>query len=273
MSHQTQRKTSFFVFSYVFLLVFLAACSGTPSAADDVKFPDGVTQFTYKVVHTYPHDTQAFTQGLVFENGILFEGTGRYGQSSVREVDLQTGDVKRIQNLKSQYFGEGITILANRLIQLTWTTNIGFVYDRDSFQQLSTFSYPTEGWGLTHDGKRLILSDGTARIYFYDPETFEQTGFIDVFDGNSPITNLNELEYIDGNIYANVWQTDRIAVISPESGRVTAWIDLTGLLKASERSESGAVLNGIAYDKSNGRLFVTGKLWPKLFEIELVPNS
>lgn len=257
---------------YAFLTLFsgflLHACGNSPGSPDE---PSPVQRFTYKVLHVFPHDNQAFTQGLVYDAGVLYESTGRYGQSSLRRVALETGDVQKIQPLKSQFFGEGLTLLDGKLYQLTWLSHTGFVYDRSTFEQLQTFSYPTEGWGLTHDGTRLILSDGTSTLYFYDPQNLQQTGRLAVTDENDePVTNLNELEYVDGEIYANVWLTDKIAIISPESGRVTGWIDLSGLLSAAERASSD-VLNGIAYDENAGRLFVTGKLWPKLFEIELVP--
>jgi glutamine cyclotransferase len=225
--------------------------------------------YTYTVVATFPHDPQAFTQGLVFDNGLLYEGTGLNGRSSLRRVDLETGEVLQQVDLASQYFGEGITVFGEKLYQLTWQSQKGFVYDKTTFALREEFAYPTEGWGITHDGQRLIMSDGTNRLRFWEPETLEETGFVDVFDGGSPIARLNELEYIAGEVFANIWQTDRIARIDPESGRVTAWIDLSGLLSPQERAVAD-VLNGIAYLADEDRLFVTGKLWPKLFEIRLV---
>lgn len=226
--------------------------------------------YTYRVVNSFPHDTEAFTQGLVFENGTLFEGTGLYGRSTLREVELETGVVLRSLSLASQYFGEGITIYQDRVIQLTWRSNTGFVYDKDSFQLLQTFRYPTEGWGITHDGVRLIVSDGTSTLYFWDPVTFEEIGRIEVHDQDGPVSRLNELEYVRGEVFANVWQTDRIARINPQTGRVTGWINLEGLLDSEEGVASAGVLNGIAYDAENNRLFVTGKRWPKLLEISLI---
>ena len=228
---------------------------------------------TYKLVNSYPHDPSAFTQGLVFEEGFIYEGTGVKGQSTLRKVDLQTGDVLLIHELPKKYFGEGITIYGDRIIQLTWRSNIGFVYDKESFRQIDEFSYPTEGWGITHDGDRLILSDGTATLYFMDPDSFEITGQIDVRDDDGPVALLNELEYILGEVYANVWQTDTIVRIDPQTGRVIGWIDLAGLLDSEESEEPVDVLNGIAYDPSDDRLFVTGKLWPSLFEIDVVPGN
>ena len=225
---------------------------------------------TYRVVNSYPHDAQAFTQGLVFADGHLYESTGLEGQSSLRMVNVETGKVEQQLPMPAQYFAEGLTTWGSTLIQLTWTSHIAFVYDRFSFRQLRTMSYPWEGWGLTQDGKSLILSDGTAKLRFLDPETMKERRHITVTDRGRPVDQLNELEYIKGEIYANVWHTDRIARISPATGKVLAWIDLTGLLNAGEKSTEEAVLNGIAYDAANDRLFVTGKLWPKIFEIKVV---
>jgi glutamine cyclotransferase len=231
---------------------------------------DNTPVYTYNIVNTYPHDRNAFTEGLVFEDGFLYEGTGLYGNSSLRKVELETGDILQIRELSDEFFGEGITIYGDKIIQLTWQSHIGFVYDKNSFELLQEFNYSTEGWGITYDGTRLIMSDGTSTLHFLNPETFEEIGQLEVFDNNGPVTKLNELEYVQGEIYANVWQTDRIAIIAPETGRVIGWIDLRGLLTAEDRSEPVDVLNGIAYDADNDRLFVTGKLWPKLFEIQLI---
>jgi glutamine cyclotransferase len=229
-------------------------------------------QSGYKVVHTYPHDPSAFTQGLVFYDGYLYEGTGMVGHSSVRKVELSSGKVVQKIDLPAPYFGEGIVLWKDKLIELTWQSKIGFVYDRATFKQLRTFTYNREGWGITQDGKRLIMSDGSATLYFWDPETLREIGHLDVVDKGAPVQNLNELEFINGEIYANVWQTDRIARISPATGHVIGWIDLTGLLTAAERRGTD-VLNGIAYDGKLGRLFVTGKRWPKLFEIQVATTS
>jgi glutamine cyclotransferase len=234
--------------------------------------PDaGVTPvYTYKIINAYPHDPGAFTQGLVFEDGFLYEGTGLYGRSSLRKVELKTGKVLQIRNLSDQYFGEGITIFLDKIIQLTWQSRVGFVYRKENFDVMSQFHYSTEGWGITHDGVHLIMSDGTSTLYFLDPETFEVVNHVDVHDGTTPVTNLNELEYIRGEVYANVWQTDFIVQIDPQTGDVVGWIDLEGLLPPGEHGTRVDVLNGIAYDVKHDRLFVTGKLWPTLFEIELV---
>ena len=232
--------------------------------------PDPVTVATYRIVNTYPHDRSAFTQGLVFADDFLYEGTGLRGHSSLRKVDLKTGNILRVRQLPAQLFGEGITIYGNRVIQLTWRARVGFVYNRETFQLLDTFTYPTEGWGITHDGRSLIMSDGTSTLYFLDPQTFQEVHRLEVHTRHGPVSRLNELEYVQGEIYANVWQTDRIAKISPETGEVIGWIDLEGLLRPEDRDRRVDVLNGIAYDVKNDRLFVTGKLWPKLFEIELI---
>lgn len=228
---------------------------------------------TYRVVHVYPHDDSAFTQGLVFVGGMLYESTGLKGQSSLRMVDLQSGRVLQKHDLPAQYFGEGLTDWKNDLIQLTWQAHLGFVYDRFSFRVLRTFTYPWEGWGLTHDSQHLILSDGTSVLHLLDPITFRSVGKITVTDQGKPVLNLNELEYIHGEIYANVWQTDEIARISPKTGKVSAWINLVGLLPTSERQNPDAVLNGIAYDGKRNKIFLTGKLWPKLFEIDVMSES
>lgn len=228
---------------------------------------------SYRIVHTYPHDNSAFTQGLVMVDGVLYEGTGLNGRSSVRAVDLSTGRVIQSVRIPAKYFGEGLTDWGSNLIELTWMAHRGFVYDRFSLHMVRTFEYKGEGWGLTHDRRHLIMSDGTPVLRFLDPMTFRVVRTLSVSDGGRPVKDLNELEYIHDEIYANVWQTDRIARISPETGKVIAWIDLSGLLPADERTDGNAVLNGIAYDEKNDRLFVTGKLWPKLFEIKLVPDA
>lgn len=227
---------------------------------------------TYQVVHSYPHDPKAFTQGLIFVDGHLYESTGLEGRSSLRMVDLSSGQVLQNFSLSPDYFGEGLTDWGSNLIQLTWVSHKAFVYDRFSFRLLKTLSYEGEGWGLTHDGKQLILSDGTPYLRFLDPDTFRVLRKLRVMDeSGKPVENLNELEYIRGEIYANVWQTNQIARISPQSGKVLGRIDLSGLLDESQLQGNGAVLNGIAYDATGDRLFVTGKLWPKLFEIRIVP--
>lgn len=229
--------------------------------------------YGYEVIEEYPHDPNAFTQGLILVDGVLYEGTGRRGQSTLRRVDLESGEVLQGVRLPDQFFGEGITLFNDRIYQLTWTSNTGFIFDPESFDLIRTFTYPTEGWGLTHNGEQLIMSDGTENLYFLDPETLERTDQVTVTANGAPVNMLNELEYIDGLVYANIWQTDRIAKIDPSTGEVTAWIDMTGLFPAENRTDPQAVLNGIAYDTETDRLYVTGKLWPSLFWVEMIPPS
>jgi glutaminyl-peptide cyclotransferase len=235
--------------------------------------PASAPVYGYRVVRSYPHDPQAFTQGLTYHEGFLYEGTGLVGRSSIRKVRLETGEVLQIRHLAEPYFGEGIAIWQDSLIQLTWRSEIGFVHDLATFEPRRTFRYTGEGWGLTHDGTRLIMSDGSATgtLRLLDPATFRESGRLTVRDGGIPVKGLNELEFVKGEIYANVWNTDRIARISPKTGQVTGWIDLRGLLDPREAAGVD-VLNGIAYDAAADRLFVTGKLWPRLFEIQLVPR-
>lgn len=228
----------------------------------------------YTVVRSYPHDRAAFTQGLEYRDGFLYEGTGQVGRSSLRRVKLETGEVVQRYDVPQPFFGEGITVLNQQIFQLTYTTQTGFVYDRSSFKVLRSFAYPGQGWGMTNDGKQIYMSDGTSQIRVWDPATLKEIRRIDVKDGARPVTDLNELEYVRGEIYANVWHTDRIARISPADGRVLGWIDLTSLVPRAERpSDPEAVLNGIAYDAAGDRLFVTGKLWPKIYEIKLVQKK
>ena len=241
-------------------LVFLAA--SVTQAADG-----------YRVVHAYPHDQHAFTQGLIYLDGHLYESTGIQGQSTLREEDLDTGRLVRMQIVSDKYFAEGLTDWNNTLIQLTWQSHIALVYDRATFRLLRTCKYSGEGWGLAHDAKSLILSDGTANLRFFDPESLKELRHITVKDNGKPVTQLNELEFIHGQIYANVWHTDRIARISPANGRVLGWIDLKGLMPRDQLSSDEAVLNGIAFDSEHDRLFVTGKLWPKVFEIAIASTK
>ena len=244
--------------------IFLLNNNSDPSDPETIHY-------TYNIINVYPHNESAFTQGLVFENGVLYEGTGLYGQSSLRRVELETGNVTQLISLPNQLFGEGITIFGGKIVQLTWISGKGFVYDKNSFELLQTFEYSTDGWGITHNGTSLIMSDGTATLYFLDPETFQTIDQIEVYD-EEPVTQLNELEYINGRVYANIWHEDKIAIINPQTGQVTGWIDLEGIRDLVNQVTSD-VLNGIAYDQNANRLFVTGKLWSKLFEIELVPTQ
>jgi glutamine cyclotransferase len=226
----------------------------------------------YRVVASFPHDSRAFTQGLVYAGGELYEGTGLYGQSTLRRVALASGEVRQSAALDPRLFGEGIAIIADRVYQLTWKERVCLVYERETFQRLNTLRYETEGWGLASHGGRLIMSDGSSRLVWRDPESFAALGAIDVRAGRKPVGLLNELEVVDGEIWANIWQRDRIARIDPETGNVVGWIDLSGLLPAEDRRQAD-VLNGIAHDPGRDRLFVTGKLWPTLFAIEIVSRT
>jgi glutamine cyclotransferase len=224
---------------------------------------------TYKVVHVYPHDPQAFTQGLVYLDGVFYEGTGLKGRSSIRKVRVENGEVLQIATVDAQYFGEGIAVVGEKLFELTWQAGTGFIYDRATFRRTGSFSYHGEGWGLTYDGTHLIMSDGSEWLRFLDPATLKETGRVMVKDGTRNVTQLNELEYVKGEVLANIWQSDTIARIAPKTGQVTGWIDMHGLLDPRD-AQGVDVLNGIAYDAARDRLFVTGKLWPKVFEIQIV---
>jgi glutaminyl-peptide cyclotransferase len=225
-------------------------------------------------VHAYPHDPTAFTEGLFYDGGFLYESTGLEGHSSIRKTRLETGEVVQKRDLVPTYFGEGIVRWKDHLIQLTYKTEAGFVYDFNTFDLQRRFEYPGEGWALTHDGKRIIMSDGTPELRFWDPETLKEIGRITVSDQGEPVKNVNELEWIKGEIFANVWMTDRIIRIDPGTGKVVGRIDLTGILSPTDQLGAQAdVLNGIAYDAARDRIFVTGKKWPKLFEIRLVKKA
>ncbi|MGZ3634419.1 MAG: glutaminyl-peptide cyclotransferase [Syntrophales bacterium] len=277
---------------FIVICAFILASSGIFVVCEDFPFPIGSTSPGYassldtslnlaaidtsgttlhnvRVVNVYPHDPAAFTQGLTFHNGYLYEGTGILGQSSIRKVELKTGRVLKHQSLAAEHFGEGIAICRNKLIQLTWQSHIAFVYDLQSFRLLKTFSYPMEGWGITCYGNYLIMSDGTAVLRFLDARTYKMVKQIEVRDRGNILPNINELEFIKGEIYANVWGTGYIVRISPRTGRVLGWIDLRDLYRYVGMGRNIDVLNGIAYDEKGDRLFVTGKYWPNLFEIRL----
>lgn len=255
----------------------LAGTSGARGAsahAGDARAAaiDGPPNLGYRVVATFPHDDRAFTQGLVYVDGRLYESTGLRGRSSVREVDMESGVILRARPLADRFFGEGLAAVGDRLVQLTWVSREGFVYDRESLLTKGRFRYATEGWGLTHDGSRLIMSDGSANLYLLDPERFTEIARIAVHDRGEPVSSLNELEYVAGSIYANIWPTSRIARIDLGTGQVTGWLDLSELARANQGLEGDRVLNGIAYDTDSGRLLVTGKLWPRLYLIEVLPE-
>ena len=250
----------------IFLLCLLAALA---SSCPEKQETAGTPLFGCEIVKTYPHRTSAFTQGLAIDEGFLYEGTGTYGQSTLCRIELETGRVLQRSHLPDHMWGEGITLFGNRIYQLTWRSHTGFVYDKRTFKPLQRFDYPGEGWGLTHDGRDLIMSDGSATLTFLDPNSLDPRRTIIVTDGNQPVTHLNELEYIDNQIYANVWRTNDLVAIEPETGHVTARIDLSDLKDREPRAD---VLNGIAYDPLGRRLLVTGKYWSKLYEIKIVPK-
>ena len=254
------------------LFTVLLLIPGLAGQSSKKSPPKSVPEYTYKVVNTFPHDPNAYTQGFVYQERFFYEGTGLNGRSSLRKVRVDSGEVVQQLDLPSEYFGEGIAVLGGKIFQLTWKSETAFVYDEKTFRRLSQFSYPGEGWGLTTDGRDLYLSDGTAEIRVLDPATFKEKRRIKVHDGSTPVTELNELEVVGPEIFANVWQTDRIARISPQTGKVLGWIDLSEILSPVYRRDRDAVLNGIAYDPKGRRLFVTGKLWPNVFQIQLIPK-
>jgi glutamine cyclotransferase len=259
-----------------FLLTLLAAVATAQAQAADrpPAHPAAIPIYTYQVLHVYPHDPRAFTQGLFYLNGFLYESTGLEGHSSLRKVRLETGEVLKRVELSPELFGEGSTFWDNHVLTLTWTSHVGFVFNLDTFALEQRFSYEGEGWGLTRNDKEVILSDGTAELRFLDPKNLLETHRVRVTANGKPIDQLNELEWVKGEVFANIWQTDRIARIDPRTGKVVGWIDLTGLLSPADRIAGYTdVLNGIAYDAATDRLFVTGKLWPKLFEIRLVKKA
>jgi glutamine cyclotransferase len=261
------------VFLSVAIFLAIASFALVPSfAADSVVNQTQSSQapvFGYKIINVYPHDRTAFTEGLVYDGKTLYESTGLYDNSTLRQVDLITGRILKLYRLPDELFGEGLTLWADQLIQLTWQSGIGFVYDKKSFNQTRSFSYSREGWGITSDGQRLIMSDGSDTLYFLNPDTFEDTGSIRVMENGNPVNQLNELEYIKGKVYANIYLTSKIAIISPSTGEVTGWIDLQGLVDRENGLGDVDVLNGIAYEADRDLLIVTGKLWPELFEIKI----
>jgi glutamine cyclotransferase len=240
-------------------------------AGGQYRAPSRYTNYTYEIVRSWPHDPAAYTQGLVYHQGALYESTGLVGASSLRKVELESGAVLKKVDVPPPYFAEGLAIFEGRAFQLTWQHNQGLIYDLSSFQLLDALDYQNEGWGLTQDGRSLIMSDGTDQLRFLDPATYQIQRSVQVLDRGLPVSRINELEFIKGSIYANIWLTDEIIMINPQTGQVTGKIDLGGLLKPADRTPSTDVLNGIAYDAAGDRLFVTGKNWPLLFEIKLIP--
>jgi glutamine cyclotransferase len=259
----------------VVLLIVLLLREGSPNEPITASNNNQATsdaraqQVSYEVVSSYPHDPTSFTQGLLWHDGALYESTGLKGESKMRRLELPSGRVLKETRLASEFFGEGLALVDNRLIQLTWQSHKGFVYDRETFRQLQEFTYDTEGWGLTYDGKNLILSDGSSSLFYVDPQTFKPIRKLAVTMNGKPLTELNELEFIEGEIWANVWQTDMIVRIDPSTGRVTSFLNLKGILAPSDKTGREDVLNGIAYDADKKRIFITGKLWPRIFEIRV----
>jgi glutaminyl-peptide cyclotransferase len=249
-------------------IAILLCATGMPAPAQ------APARYKFEVIHSFPHDAAAFTQGLEYRNGFLYEGTGLQGRSSLRKVRLETGEIVRRIDLSPEFFGEGITLVGNEVLQVTWQSETGFVYRLSDFGLLRRFTYKGEGWGLTSDGRgEVFMSDGSSEIRVLDAKTLSEKRRIRVRDGESPVDQLNELEFVEGEIFANVWLTDRIARISPATGKVTGWIDMRGIDGPTDREVTGAVLNGIAYDSAAKRLFVTGKMWPRVFEIRLIPAN
>jgi glutamine cyclotransferase len=245
----------------------------TRGSADAAQTTGSTATSGYEIVAIHPHDTNAYTQGLFWHDGYLYEGTGRYGTSWLRKVDPDSGEVLQQASLPAEYFGEGIALLGARIFQLTWLSKRGFVYDAASLERIGEFAYDTEGWGLTTDGEQLIISDGSENLFFFDPPTQEVTRTVRVHENGQPVRELNELEYVGGLVYANVWHSDFVLKIDPDSGAVVGRVDLSGLLAGERPRDAEAVLNGIAYNPDDGHLFVTGKLWPYVFEIRLTPSE
>lgn len=252
--------------NFLFITALSFSFSGVVSAED-------LPLYDYEVINTYPHDPTAFTQGLIFKDGYLYESTGKYGHSSLRKVELKTGKSIKNKKIDDEFFAEGLTSFKQQLVQLSWKAGTAFIYEADSFDLIKTLSYPGEGWGLTSYNKQLILSDGSSVLRFLDPVTFKETSRLSVTLDSRPVKHLNELEMVNGNIFANVWLTDQLVIISPQTGQVIGVVNLTGLLKKYAAGIKADFLNGIAYDSEGDRLFVTGKYWPKLFEIKLIPGK
>lgn len=274
--HGPNNKRSWLLFIISLLIiaiVILILVLDKPKEVQNSISEEFTTVMTYEVLNSFPHDPQAFTQGLVYHEGYLYESTGLYGESTLRKVDPETGEVLMEVDLPAEYFAEGLVIFEDQLFQLTWREGTGFIYNLEDFALLDQFNYQTEGWGLAHDGERLIMSDGTNKLYFLDLSSLQVTGSVDVTFQGEKIVRLNELEYIRGEIYANIWQTDLIVRIDPAAGDVLGWIDLAGILPDDFRTPETDVLNGIAYDPENDRLFITGKRWPRLYEIRLLPSA
>jgi glutamine cyclotransferase len=270
-----KNRKSVILSAAIFLAIasFALVPSLAANAANNQTQSSPIPVYGYKIINVYPHDKTAYTEGLVYDGKTLYESTGLYGKSTLRQVDLKTGLVLKLYRLSDEVFGEGLTLWKDQLIQLTWQSGIGFVYDKKSFNQTRSFSYSREGWGIANDSRKLIMSDGSDTLYFLNPDTFDDTGSIRVTENGDPVYRLNELEFIKGKVYANVYYSSRIAIITPETGEVTGWIDLQGLVDRENQLGNVDVLNGIAYEADKDLFIVTGKFWPELFEIEIQPKA
>ena len=258
-------KKAFINKSWVLPMALVSALLSFESLADDLR------RYSFRIVNIYPHDRAAFTQGLTFDDGYLYESTGLYGRSGIKVIDLANNKTVKSIDMDERYFGEGLTVKGDQLVQLTYRERLGFVYDKQTLEVTGQFKYPTEGWGITYDGSHLIMSNGSSHLFYLDPVSYRRVRSLKIVENGVPVANINELEYIDGLIFANIWRTNFIVQIEPESGHVVGKIDLGELANRYEGDKSVDVLNGIAYDKKGGRLFVTGKLWPEIFEVELAP--
>jgi glutaminyl-peptide cyclotransferase len=270
-----KNRKSVILSAAIFLAIasFALVPSLAANAANNQTQSSPIPVYGYKIINVYPHDKTAYTEGLVYDGKTLYESTGLYGKSTLRQVDLKTGLVLKLYRLSDEVFGEGLTLWKDQLIQLTWKSGIGFVYDKKSFNQTRSFSYSREGWGIANDSRKLIMSDGSDTLYFLNPDTFDDIGSIRVTENGNTVYHLNELEFIKGKLYANVYYSSRIAIISLETGEVTGWIDLQGLVDRENQLGNVDVLNGIAYEADKDLLIVTGKFWPELFEIEIQPKA
>jgi len=260
----------YYLLALLLLNIIFSCSDGNGSGNQSLEIPENIPVYKPEIYNIFIHNADAFTQGLFCSNRFLYESTGNYGESSLRKIEIESGSVINRYDLPSDYFGEGITLCNDKIIQLTWLSKKGFVYDKDRLALIGEFSYPTEGWGITYNGEHLIMSDGTDILYFLDPVDYSMVKQVGVKANGKAITRLNELEYINGKIYANVWQTDQIAIIKPD-GEVIGWIDLEGILLPEDCPGEIDILNGIAYNAENNKMYVTGKYWCKLFELEVVP--
>ena len=260
------------MYKNLWLIIIFFASFNLVFAADNSNTEKKKIYYTYKVIKKYPHNVEDFTEGLIYEEGMIYESTGQYGESQMKKYKLGSTEAIKTYSLPVMYFGEGAVILKDYVYQLTWKSRVGFIYNKE-LELTGNFNYRRRGWGITTDSKHLIMSDGTNKLYYLHPETFMEEKIVEVYDGDAPVANINELEYINGKIYANVFMTDFISIIDPKSGMVEGWLDLTGILDKKSLDRPVDVLNGIAYNKKNNTLFVTGKYWPYIFEIQMIQKK